>query len=96
MQIFLYYIYEIIQWALYLFSLVIVINAILSWVPFLNNSKLGRFINRIVNPYLNLFRVGIFSRLANATGIDFSPVIGLALIYFVENYVLNWIFRLVL
>lgn len=62
----------------------------------LSNSAIGRFLDKIVNPYLNLFRRGPFARLANSTGIDVSPIIALFILYFVQNYVLIWIFNLLL
>lgn len=89
-------IYLALTWILWLYSLFIVIDAILSWVPMLSNSAIGRFLDKIVNPYLNLFRRGPFARLANSTGIDVSPIIALFILYFVQNYVLIWIFNLLL
>ncbi|TSO26171.1 YggT family protein [Lactobacillus sp. LL6] len=86
--------YKIIQWIFWLYSLFIVINAILSWVPILNNSVIGEWLNKIVNPYLNLFRKGPLARLAYSTGIDFSPIIALLVLYFVQYYVLRWIFNI--
>lgn len=51
----------------------------------------GRFLDKVVNPYLNLFRRGPLARLAYSTGIDVSPIIALFILYFVQNYVLIWI-----
>ncbi|MGQ5709138.1 YggT family protein [Lactobacillus sp. PSON] len=86
--------YKIIQWIFWLYSLFIVINAILSWVPILNNSVVGEWLNKIVNPYLDLFRKGPLARLAYSTGIDFSPIIALLVLYIVQDYVLKWIFNI--
>lgn len=86
--------YKIIQWFFWLYSLFIVINAILSWVPALNNSVVGQWINKIVEPYLNLFRKGPLARLAYSTGIDFSPIIALLVLYLVQDYVIRWIFNI--
>lgn len=86
--------YRIIQWIFWLYSLLIVINAILSWVPALNNSVVGQWLDKIVNPYLNWFRRGPLARLAYSTGIDFSPIIALLVLYLVQDYVLVWIFRI--
>ena len=68
----------------------------MSWLPMLSNSVVGRFLDKIVNPYLNLFRRGPFAKLAYSTGIDISPIIGLFILYFVQNYVLIWIFNILL
>lgn len=92
----LHLIYMILTWLLWLYSLFIVIDAIMSWLPMLSNSIVGRFLDKIVNPYLNLFRRGPFAKLAYSTGIDISPIIGLFILYFVQNYVLVWIFNILL
>ncbi|NRO25704.1 YggT family protein [Lactobacillus helveticus] len=92
----IHFIYLALTWILWLYSLFIVIDAILSWVPMLSNSVIGRFLDKIVNPYLNLFRKGPFAKLANSTGIDVSPIIGLFILYFVKNYVLYWIINILL
>ncbi|KRM33975.1 hypothetical protein FC44_GL000655 [Lactobacillus intestinalis DSM 6629] len=47
-----------------------------------------------MNPYLNLFRRGPLAKLAFSTGIDFSPILALLVLYFVQDYVLVWIFRI--
>lgn len=61
-------IYLALTWILWLYSLLIVIDAIMSWLPMLSNSVVGRFLDKVVNPYLNLFRKGPFARLAYSTG----------------------------
>lgn len=92
----LHLIYLALTWILWLYSLLIVINAIMSWLPMLSNSVVGKFLDKIVNPYLNLFRRGPFAKLAYSTGIDVSPIIALFILYFIQNYVLVWIFNLLL
>lgn len=92
----LHIIYLILTWILWLYSLFIVIDAIMSWLPMLRNSVVGRFLDKVVNPYLNLFRRGPLAKLAYSTGIDVSPIIALFILYFVQNYVLIWIFNLLL
>lgn len=92
----LHLVYIILTWILWLYSLLIVVDAIMSWLPMLSNSVVGRFLDKIVNPYLNLFRKGPFAKLAYSTGIDISPVIGLFILYFIQNYVLMWIFNILL
>lgn len=85
------YILSAISWLIWLYCLLIVIDAILSWVPFLANSMLGQFLNRIVDPYLRWFRKGPIAKLAYSTGIDISAVIGIFILYFIQDYVLQWI-----
>lgn len=85
------YILSGISWIIWLYCLFIVIDAIMSWMPFLAHSALGRLLSRIVDPYLNLFRKGPIAKLAYSTGIDISAVIGIFILYFVQDYVLQWI-----
>ena len=92
----LHLIYLALTWILWLYSLLIVIDAIMSWLPILSNSVVGKFLDKIVNPYLNLFQRGPFAKLAYSTGIDVSPIIALFILYFIQNYVLVWIFNLLL
>ena len=40
----IHFIYVALTWILWLYSLFIVIDAILSWVPMLSNSVIGRFL----------------------------------------------------
>lgn len=63
----LHLIYLALTWILWLYSLLIVIDAIMSWLPMLSNSVVGKFLDKIVNPYLNLFRRGPFAKLAYST-----------------------------
>lgn len=87
----IYYVMTLLTWIIWLYSLLIVISAITSWLPFLANSFIGRFLNKIVDPYLNLFRRGPIAKLAYSTGIDITPIIGLFILYFIQDYVLQWI-----
>ncbi|MBD5431552.1 YggT family protein [Lactobacillus agrestimuris] len=86
-----YSIISIIDWLIWLYCLLIVISAILSWVPMLYNSAIGQFLNKIVDPYLSLFRRGPLQTLANNTGIDISPIIAIFVLYFIQDYVLRWV-----
>ena len=91
---FLYTLYRILYYLLEIYSFVIVIDALMSWVPSIRDSSLGQFIDRMVEPYVRLFRQGPLLKLLYATGIDISPVIALFLIYFVQSYALGWLFNI--
>jgi len=96
---FIYYVIYVINWIIWLYCIFIVIDAIMSWVPFLRNSVIGKWLDKIVNPYLNIFRKGPIQKLAYSTGIDLSALIGLLVLYFIQDYALQWIqnilFRLI-
>ncbi|WP_419513724.1 YggT family protein [Lactobacillus kimbladii] len=87
----IYYGIYILDYIIWIYSIIMVIDAILSWVPSLRDSTVGRIIDLLVDPYLNLFRKGPIARLSNATGLDISFLIGLLLLYFVQYYVLKWV-----
>lgn len=87
----IYYILSAISWVIWLYCILLVINAIMSWLPFLANSVIGEWLNKIVDPYLNLFRRGPIEKLAYSTGIDISPVIGIFVLYFIQDYALQWL-----
>lgn len=91
---FLYTLHRILYYLLEIYSFVIVIDALMSWVPSIRDSSLGQFIDRMVEPYVRLFRQGPLLKLMYATGIDISPVIALFLIYFVQSYALGWLFNI--
>ncbi|MDN6028864.1 MAG: YggT family protein [Lactobacillus sp.] len=88
--------YQLINWIIWLYSLLIVIDAIFSWMPMLRDSVLGQLLARVVDPYLNLFRRGPIARLAYSTGIDLSTIIGLFILYMLQNLLSDLIFRLIL
>lgn len=81
------WILRIISTLLNIYGFLIVIYALLSWVPSLFNSKFGQIIRKLVEPYL-----GWFERLIPPiAGISFAPVLALLVVYFLNNYVLLWI-----
>lgn len=56
-----------------LYSFILVLYALMSWIPRLYNTAIGRFITGICEPYLNLFR-----RLPlQFAGLDFSVLVAL-------------------
>lgn len=60
---------------IYIYMLLIVVTAFLSWIPPLYNSRFGEILRRITEPFEN-----IISRfIPPIFGIDFSPIIVLLL-----------------
>lgn len=58
---------------LYLYSLVLFVYALMSWFPGAYNTGLGRFLRKICDPYLEIFR-----RLPlQFGGIDFSFILAI-------------------
>lgn len=60
-----------------LYTLLCLASVIMTWIPGAKFTKVGRFISRLCDPYMNFFsRKGLF-RLGN---VDFSPIISLGLL----------------
>lgn len=68
---------SILAFILSVYTLLCVIYILLSWIPSLNNSKFGRFINTICTPYMALFRNIRFLRIGY---VDFSPIISIGIL----------------
>ena len=85
-----------IDWLIWIYSIIMVIDAIMSWVPALRDSTVGNLLNKLVDPYVNLFRKGPIERLTNSTGLDLAFLIGLLLLYFVQDYAINWLANILL
>ena len=56
MQTFLFFLYRLLYFICEAYSLLIIIDAFMSWIPAISESAVGRWIDRIVNPFVNLFR----------------------------------------
>ena len=65
-----YYVY----WALRIYFYIIIASILMSWVPELKNTRIGKLIDRIANPFMRIFRgilvIGMF---------DLTPMVGLFL-----------------
>ncbi|WP_274309385.1 YggT family protein [Solibacillus daqui] len=58
---------------------------LMSWVPALQESAVGRFLEQVCEPYLGFFRKFI----PPIGMIDISPIVGLFVLYFIERGVFN-------
>lgn len=81
------WILRIIAQILYIYSILIVIYTLLTWIPRTLQTKVGQLLAKIVEPYLSWFQ-RIIPPIA---GISFAPIVALLVIYLVNNYVLVWI-----
>ena len=91
----IYYICNVISYLIWIYSILLVIDAITSWLPFLANSVVGRLLTKISAPYLNLFRRGPLGNLAVSTGIDISPVIGIFILYIIQDLIQNLSYKFI-
>lgn len=86
------FIYQVIDKVLMLLGYAIVIQAVMSWVPQLANSKFGSILNEITEPLLRPFRR--FQIGGAGFGIDLSPILAYFSIYLIRTIVLPLIFGL--
>ena len=75
---------SITQKAIRIYIFLIIIRSILSWFSLSYNPFIG-FLNRITEPYLSFFRRII----PPFGGLDFSPVLAIAALYFLDNLLLK-------
>lgn len=86
-------IYTLIAWLFRLiniYSWILIIYALMSWVPALQNSFVGNIIRRISEPYLNLFR----SLPLQFGGLDLTVLVALIALQVIQQFislVLQWI-----
>ncbi|AEV95083.1 YggT family protein [Pediococcus claussenii] len=64
--------FSLLQVVIQIYMLLIFVWVLMSWLPGARQSALGRFIDRICEPYMRWFRF-----IPPFFGIDFSPVIAL-------------------
>jgi YggT family protein len=83
-------IYSILNWAFQIYSMVIFIYVIMSWLPNVRESAVGVLFQKLAEPYLSVFR-----RLIPPIGmIDLSPIVALFALQFVKAglfTVLSWV-----
>lgn len=73
-----------------IYYLAIFVYVLLSWFPGAYQTKLGQFLIRICEPYLNMFRF-----IPPIMGVSFAPIIAIIFLEFVERGFF-WLVTLVL
>ncbi|MCM3386677.1 YggT family protein [Ureibacillus chungkukjangi] len=72
---------RVITIAFSIYSFMLIIYILMSWVPAVQQSGFGRLLAKACEPYL-----GIFRKFIPPIGmIDFSPIIGILLLSFIER-----------
>ncbi len=71
----------VVYYALRVYYWILIASILLSWIPDLKRSSLGRFIDRLANPYMRIFRgLLVFGMM------DFTPILGFILYQIGLNY----------
>ncbi len=81
---------NIVGLAFQIYFFLIIIYVLMSWIPGLRESSFGELVEKLVEPYLGVFR----SIIPPLGMIDFSPIIALLALELIRSGVytiLNWI-----
>lgn len=78
-------IFGVLQTAFLVYRYMLIGYILMSWVPALQESAVGRFLEKVCEPYLGFFRKFI----PPIGMIDISPIVGLFVLYFIERGVYN-------
>lgn len=79
---FISWILKILSAAIVIFTILCVVNIILSWVPGAKFTTFGRFISKICDPYLNFFSKNGRFVFGN---VDFSPILSIGILSLVSS-----------
>lgn len=71
-------IFKVLNWCISAYILLIVVYALMSWLPGAYQSRLGQFVGRIVNPFLSYF-----DRIALGP-LGFGPVVAIVVLTLVQ------------
>ena len=88
---FLFAVANVLHYVLYFYMWIIVARAVLSWVNPDPYNPIVRFIHNVTEPVLYRIRTKIP---VDFGGIDFSPIIVILGIVFLQNFVVKSLFRL--
>ena len=66
---------------------VLLATAIISWIPELADTQLGRVLNRITDPYLRLFRGFVPSIRLGRMELDLSFLVGVIVLFLAQSIV---------
>lgn len=78
-------IFGVISTAFLVYRYMLIGYILMSWVPALQESAVGGFLEKVCEPYLGFFRKFI----PPIGMIDISPIVGLFVLYFIERGVYN-------
>ncbi|MEG0470993.1 MAG: YggT family protein [Solibacillus sp.] len=74
-------IYSIVETAFLVYRFMLIGYILMSWIPALQESAVGKFLETICEPYLGFFRKFI----PPIGMIDISPIVGLFVLVFIEQ-----------
>lgn len=78
-------IFQLVSTAFLIYRFMLIGYILMSWIPALQESAVGRFLEKVCEPYLGFFRKFI----PPIGMIDISPIVGLFVLMFIEQGVYN-------
>lgn len=78
-------IFSLVSTAFLIYRFMLIGYILMSWIPALQESAAGRFLEKVCEPYLGFFRKFI----PPIGMIDISPIVGLFVLMFIEQGVYN-------
>ena len=88
---FIVILYDLIMKAITLYSFMLIIYILMSWVPSMRENKFGQFLGKVVEPYLSFFR-----RFIPPLGmIDISPIVAIFALRFISEGI-RFVFNMIL
>ncbi|CAM3086253.1 YggT family protein [Filibacter tadaridae] len=84
-------IYKVLAYAIQIYSVVLIIYILMSWIPSTRETKFGKLIEKIAEPYLGFFRKFI----PPLGMIDISPIVALFALSLISKGILE-VFRMII
>ncbi|MFC5557985.1 YggT family protein [Ureibacillus thermophilus] len=81
---------DIINFVFRIYTLMLIVYILMSWIPSSRDTAFGRFLEKFCEPYLGFFRKFI----PPLGMIDFSPIIALLVLTFIEQGIYNLLYML--
>ncbi|RKY57091.1 MAG: YggT family protein [Candidatus Neomarinimicrobiota bacterium] len=80
---------KVLSIAINLYVVLIILDAVLSWIPNVRDYRITEVISSLVNPVLNPIR-----KLIPQIGVDISAIIAIVVLYFLDNYIVSAIYHM--
>ena len=78
------FIFRLLSSLISIYTLLCIVRIVLTWIPDLNYSAFGRFLSKICDPYLNIFRR---IRLLQIGAVDLSPILAIGILSIASSFI---------
>ena len=82
------FLYQLVNWAFFIYFIMLTITIFSSWLPELNELRFVRFIHSCTDPYLDFFR----QRIPPLGMLDLSPIVAFFALSIIEAVVKGFLF----